>query len=179
MWGEYLPRAQMTAVDRTDEKGADDRLAGTTARDLFDTNFFGPLDLTDRISRAVVRNGRGGSILFITSIHQWVVRRMPAYSASKAALGMVIRELALELAPHSIRVNGIAPGYVTRDKGGKPVPHRHTPLYGSSVDPSYIGKAAVFLASDTTSRFTTGSVLTVDAGLSLYSHLANQETHKT
>lgn len=102
----------------------------------------------------------------MTSIHQWVPNGDPAYSASKAALGTVIRELALELAPHGIRVNGIAPGYVNEDEEGRPVPHPDTPLGGVSVAPRYIGRAAVYLCADHFSRHTTGTVIKVDGGLS-------------
>ena len=140
------------------------------------TNVLGPLSLTSRISEQMIAGGKGGVILFVTSIHQWVVRRNAIYSASKAALGMVIRELALELAPHQIRVNGIAPGFVRVGGNGRTVRHKYTPLYGSSIEPSYIGRAAVFLASDYFSRCTTGAVVTVDAGLSLYNHLVDQGT---
>lgn len=157
-------------------------LGARTIRDLdlkewnrvFDTNVFGPTYLTKRISKTMIDNGISGSIVFITSIHQWTVRRFPSYSASKAALGMIIKELALELAPYNIRVNGIAPGYVEEDKRGKPISHKYTPLYKSSINPCYIGRAAVYLSSDYFSRFTTGTVLKIDAGLSLYNHLVNQ-----
>jgi NAD(P)-dependent dehydrogenase (short-subunit alcohol dehydrogenase family) len=116
-----------------------------------------------------------GSIIFITSIHQWTVRRDAVYSSSKAALGMLIKELALSLAPHKIRVNGIAPGYVEEDEQGRPLSHRHIPLHGRSISPSYIGKAAVYLSSEYFSKFTTGTVLKIDAGLSLHSYMVDIE----
>ena len=111
-----------------------------------------------------------GSILFITSIHQWAVARWPAYSSSKAALGMAIKELALDLAPHGIRVNGIAPGWVETDEYGELVHDPYTPLYHKTIDPCYIGRGAVFLASEYFSQHTTGSVLKIDGGLSLFNH---------
>jgi NAD(P)-dependent dehydrogenase (short-subunit alcohol dehydrogenase family) len=115
----------------------------------------------------------GGSIIFITSIHQWTIRKLMSYSASKAALGMMIKELALELAPDQIRVNGIAPGWVMLDSQGNPLNSKHTPLYQCSIDPCYIGRAAVYLASDYFSYSTTGTVLKIDAGLSLYNHIVD------
>jgi NAD(P)-dependent dehydrogenase (short-subunit alcohol dehydrogenase family) len=87
---------------------------------------------------------------------------------------MIIKELALDLAPYHIRVNGIAPGYIDEDKNGNPITHKYTPLYKSSINPRYIGRAAVYLSSDFFSRFTTGTVLKIDAGLSLYNHLIDQ-----
>jgi NAD(P)-dependent dehydrogenase (short-subunit alcohol dehydrogenase family) len=140
-------------------------------RQIYDTNVFGHVYLTDRISEKMVAEGIKGSIIFISSIHQWIVRRDAAYSSSKAALGMLIKELALSLAPNTIRVNGIAPGYVEEDEQGRPLSQRHTPLYRSSISPRYIGRAAVYLSSDYFSKFTTGTMLKIDAGLSLYNHM--------
>ena len=137
---------------------------------VFGTNVFGPVYLTKLISQTMIDNHVNGSIIFITSIHQWTIRRRPSYSASKASLGMIIKEFALDLAPYKIRVNGIAPGLVKEEGDGKPITTKYTPLYNSSIDPSYIGRAAVYLASDYFSRFTTGSVIKIDAGLSLYNH---------
>jgi NAD(P)-dependent dehydrogenase (short-subunit alcohol dehydrogenase family) len=141
---------------------------------VFDTNVLGPAYLTKRVSQMMIDRHIHGSILFVTSIHQWVIRRHPSYSGSKAALGMIIKELAVELAPYKIRVNGIAPGYVREGPDGNPVEHKYTPLYGSSINPCYIGRAAVYLAADYFSKFTTGTVLKIDAGLSLYNHLNDQ-----
>jgi NAD(P)-dependent dehydrogenase (short-subunit alcohol dehydrogenase family) len=140
-------------------------------KEVYETNVFGPVYLTDLISKLMVNGGVQGSIIFVTSIHQWTVRREATYSSSKAALGMLIKELALSLAPHKIRVNGIAPGYVEEDEHGRPLSHRLVPLHRSSISPCYIGRAAVYLASDYFSKFTTGTVLKIDAGLSLYNHM--------
>ena len=63
----------------------------------------------------MVDRGAVGSIVFISSIHQWQIRRHPAYSASKAGVGMVVKELADEYASLGIRVNGVAPGAVRPD----------------------------------------------------------------
>lgn len=140
----------------------------------FATNVFGPMHLTRCVARALIDNGRQGSILFVTSIHQWVIRRYAGYSASKGALGMIVKELAVDLAPHGIRVNGIAPGWVAEDAAGQPLPQRVAPLHQSSVRPCYIGRAAVYLAADYYSFHTTGSVLKIDAGLSLNNYLVQR-----
>ena len=91
---------------------------------------------------------------------------------------MAIKELAIDLAPYNIRVNGIAPGWVEEDYKNQPKPHPYTPLRQSSINPRYIGRAAVYLAADYFSRFTTGTVLTIDAGLSLYSYRVHQHFPK-
>jgi NAD(P)-dependent dehydrogenase (short-subunit alcohol dehydrogenase family) len=134
-------------------------------RATFETNVFGPLHLTRQIVNAMIAAAHPGSVLFISSVHERTTAGGVAYSASKAALAMVVRELALELAPHRIRVNGIAPGGVGTNQHGELPPFPGSALHGSRIHPSYIGRAAVYLASDYFSEFTTGSTLTVDAGL--------------
>lgn len=134
------------------------------------TNVFGPMYLTKRLVERMRQQGNPGSIIFITSVQQFLPSGWAHYSSSKAALGMIVKELALELASDRIRVNGIAPGPVKVDPDGKPKPNRFIPLYHSSVPPEFIGRAAVFLASDYYSYCTTGSVLTVDGGITLYNH---------
>lgn len=139
-------------------------------RKTFNINVFGPMYLTKNIAQIMVQNSKRGSIIFVTSIHQWITIGFPSYSSSKAALGMIIQELAVDLAPSGIRVNGIAPGWVAQDEEGKAKYHLYTPLHHTSIDPCYIGRAAVYLASEYFSKFTTGSVLKIDAGLSSYSY---------
>lgn len=140
----------------------------------FNTNVFGPMYLTKLLSTMMIDKQIHGTIIFITSIHQETLVRWPSYSSSKAALKMIIEELATDLAGSGIRVNGIAPGWVAEDDRGLPIAHKYTPLHQSSINPSYIGRAAVYLASDYFSKFTTGTVLKIDAGLSLYNYRVNQ-----
>jgi NAD(P)-dependent dehydrogenase (short-subunit alcohol dehydrogenase family) len=136
-------------------------------RTTFETNLFGPMYLTNLIAQGMIDDQRAGNIIFITSIHQWVMSRYPDYSSSKAALGMAIKELAAELAPHQIRVNGIAPAWVAEDDDGNPATDQGTPLHQTSINPCYIGRAAVYLASEYFSRFTTGTVISIDGGRSV------------
>jgi NAD(P)-dependent dehydrogenase (short-subunit alcohol dehydrogenase family) len=137
----------------------------------FMTNVAGPMYLTDQIAKRMIERHTSGSIVFLTSIHQWsIFTRTRAYAPSKAAVGMLIRQLAVELAPHGIRVNGIAPGDVREDEAGNVVPYAFTPLEGTSVRPQFISRAVVYLASEYFSRYTTGSVITIDGGLSLFNY---------
>ncbi len=138
---------------------------------MFNTNVFGPGYLTKHIAQTMVENRICGSIIFITSIHQWTVFGLSSYSTSKAALGMLVKELAMEYAQYKIRVNGIAPGGTAEDDSGKTLYHESTPLYKSSINPCYIGRAAVYLASNYFSKFTTGSIIKIDAGASLHNYL--------
>lgn len=149
------------------EKSAIKQLAFTDWQQTFDTNVLGPLHLTQRIALDMIENAIAGSIIFITSIHQWENVGWPSYSASKAALGMAIKELAVELSRHNIRVNGIAPGWVAENTQGNPLPAQYALLRNTSINPKYIGRAAIYLAADYFSYFTTGSILKIDAGMSL------------
>jgi hypothetical protein len=67
-------------------------------------------------------------------------------------------------------VNGIAPGRVAFDPEDRPLYDKYTPLYESSIPAKYVGRAAVYLAADYFTQHTTGTILTVDGGLSLFSH---------
>jgi NAD(P)-dependent dehydrogenase (short-subunit alcohol dehydrogenase family) len=136
----------------------------------FQTNVFGPMYLTKCISEMMVNRSIQGSIIFMTSIHQEILVRWPSYSSSKAALGMILKELAADLAPSGIRVNGIAPAWVAEDKQGNPLNNEYNLLHRCSISPCYIGRAAVYLASDYFSKFTTGTVLKIDGGTTLYNY---------
>lgn len=140
-------------------------------QNIYDINVMGPCYLTKLVVEEMIEKQIFGNVIFITSIHQWEVRGAAAYSSSKAALGMVVRELAMDLAAHNIRVNGIAPGYIQEDENSQVIPHSPTPLGGVSIPPHYVGRAAVYLSCEYFSNRTTGSILTLDSGLSLHNHL--------
>jgi NAD(P)-dependent dehydrogenase (short-subunit alcohol dehydrogenase family) len=123
-------------------------------------------------SRALVRHmrdRRAGSIINIASILGHVgAENVAPYAAAKAALLQLTKVLALEEAPHGIRVNAIAPGYMDT-----PLTRQHaeqvrqriidtTPLGRFGQARELIG-AALFLASDASS-FVTGTSLIVDGG---------------
>jgi NAD(P)-dependent dehydrogenase (short-subunit alcohol dehydrogenase family) len=126
----------------------------------------------------MVALGRPGNIVHIASVGAFAAQELASvYCASKAALVSLAKSMALELAPHGIRVNAIAPGdiltgasaNVTVDLkalGATGLYWRRTPL-GRRGDPADIGEAVAFLASDA-ARFITGSVLTVDGGFLTY-----------
>jgi len=139
---------------------------------VFRTNVFGPLRLTRRLVKTMIDRRIQASITFLTSIHQWEIERDISYTASKAALGMVVKELAIDLAPYGIRVNGIAPGFVEEDEHGRSLYAPDAPLFRRSITPKYIGRAAVYLASDYFSLHTTGTILKIDAGTSTNNHFA-------
>ncbi len=133
----------------------------------YQTNVFSSAYLTHKVSQAMIQQKVNGNFIFLSSIHQTIPIGCAGYSSSKAAIGMMIQEMAIELAPFGIRVNGIAPGWTGLDEEGHPYPDQRGHLHQTSIPPQYIGRAAVYLASDYCSQYTTGTVLKVDSGLSL------------
>jgi glucose 1-dehydrogenase len=134
-------------------------------------NLTGMFHLGQAAARQMVRQGQGGSILNVTSQLAEVARpERAAYVASKGGGRSLTHAMALELAPHGIRVNAIAPGPtltgLTRSSYADPERRRATiaqiPL-GRLGQPEDIVGAILFLASDE-SRWVTGSTVTVDGG---------------
>jgi len=134
-------------------------------------NLTGMFHLGQVAARQMVRQGGGGSIINVTSQLAEVARpERAAYVASKGGGRSLTHAMALDLAPHGIRVNAIAPGPtltgLTRASYADPERRRATiaqiPL-GRLGDPQDLVGAILFLASDE-SRWMTGSTLTVDGG---------------
>ena len=122
----------------------------------------------------MIQQATGGSIITVTSvdaIHPSMAG-LAAYDASKHGVWGFLKNVALELAPHNIRVNAVAPGGiatpgVTAMGGGAP---DEATLSGIPMhrmgEPDEIGKVVLFLASDLSS-YMTGSHVVVDGGLLL------------
>jgi glucose 1-dehydrogenase len=134
-------------------------------------NLTGMFHLGQAAARQMVRQGGGGSIINVTSQLAEVARPGSAnYIASKGGGRSLTQAMALDLAPHGIRVNAIAPGPtltgLTRARYADPEQRRATiaqiPL-GRLGDPRDLVGAILFLASDE-SIWATGSTITVDGG---------------
>lgn len=137
---------------------------------VVDVNLKGAFFVATEVARRMRADARGGSIINIESILSFrQAGHIPAYVASKAGLTQLTKTLALELARHNIRVNGIAPGYFSTDinrdflasEAGaamiKRIPQRRA---GELAD---LEGPLLLLASDS-SRYMTGTTLVVDGG---------------
>jgi NAD(P)-dependent dehydrogenase (short-subunit alcohol dehydrogenase family) len=139
-------------------------------RSVIDVNLDGVFRTGQEAARRMVRAGTGGTIINIASIlGQMVLRRLVAYTASKAAVIQLTKAMALELVRDDIRVNAIAPGYIstemnsdflTSEAGGKLL--AKVPM-GRAGEPCELDGALLLLASDLGS-YMTGTVITVDGG---------------
>jgi glucose 1-dehydrogenase len=120
----------------------------------------------------MIRQGQGGRIINISSVHEDLP--MPtnaAYCASKGGLRMLMRTIAVELAPHKITVNNIGPGAIftpiDKDIESNAAIEKQLmaeiPL-GRWGRPEEVAELAVFLASDSAS-YITGSTHFIDGGM--------------
>jgi NAD(P)-dependent dehydrogenase (short-subunit alcohol dehydrogenase family) len=151
-----------------------------TAESLSEEDFDQTFNINVRglwlLSRAVLPHMRAagsGSIINIASVLSLVgARNRVAYAASKGAVLAMTKAMALDHAAENIRVNCIAPGIVETEMVEKfntdPAARRQREAMhpmGRFGQPEDVASAAVFLASDE-SRWTTGSVMTIDGGYS-------------
>jgi gluconate 5-dehydrogenase len=141
---------------------------------VLQTNVEGPFALTRAIAGGMAERG-DGSIIFITSMAVlFGLPQVAAYTASKAALDGLVRQLAVEFGADGVRVNAIAPGFIETDMN-RPIfqkdPDRlarilaRTPA-GTLGRVEDVAEAAVYLASPA-ARFVTGISLPVDGGASI------------
>jgi 3-oxoacyl-[acyl-carrier protein] reductase len=137
---------------------------------LYRANLRHVLLCTQRVARTMVEVGLPGSIMSVTSIEG--VRAAPGYAAYAAAKAGVInftKTVALELAPHGIRVNALAPDITMTEGLAEVTPPGSQEHFGMVVPAGRaghvdeMGGAAVFLASDLSS-YVTGQTLHVDGG---------------
>jgi len=133
-------------------------------RRVFDVNVLGVLNVT---AEAVAVMPDGGSIINFASVDAFVVSPgQLIYGASKAAVVMLTKELALELAPRRIRVNAIAPGWVNTPgnaaTGRMAAAAAGIPL-GRVAQPEEIARWMVFLAGPDAS-FMTGETIVLSGG---------------
>jgi len=138
------------------------------------TNLCAVFALSREVVKVMLKQGSGSIINVSSMAAQYGIPKVIAYTASKTAIEGITRAMAVELSPHGIRVNAIAPGFIYSDMTAKALdsdPERKAKVFGRTPmgkmgNPEDIGEAALFLATDA-SRYITGVVLPVDGGNSI------------
>jgi len=140
-----------------------------------DINLSGSFFFARAGAASLLKAKRDGRIIFVGS---WAAHaphaNLPAYSVSKAGVRMLCQCMALELAPHGITVNEVAPGYVDaglsaavfrENAGAREKAAQRVPI-GRMMTAEDVARQVAYLCFDA-SPHTTGSVLLMDGGLSL------------
>jgi glucose 1-dehydrogenase len=151
-------------------------------RTVLDVNLTGQFLCARRAVAEFLRRGvvpavscAAGKIICMSSVHQEIPWAGHAnYATSKGGIKLLMETLAQELAPHRIRVNGIAPGAIRTpiNTSAWATPEAYGQLmklvpYGRIGEPEDIARAAVWLASDH-ADYVVGTTLFVDGGMTLY-----------
>ena len=137
---------------------------------VIQVNLTAVFQLCQRVGKVMIEQKRGNIINIASLCAALGFKRIPAYSASKGAVALLTKSLAVEWADHNIRVNAICPGYFRTDMtdGLEDDPERG-PLIRSRIvqkrwgEPEDLKGTAVFLASKASS-YITGQCLYVDGG---------------
>ena len=138
------------------------------------TNQNSVFSITREVAKLMIPN-ESGAILNISSMSsQYGIPNVIAYTASKSAIEGMTRAKAVELSPLGIRVNCIAPGFISTDMSSKALdsdPARKSKVIGRTPmgkmgTPEDVANAAYFLCSDE-AAYITGVVLPVDGGNSI------------
>jgi NAD(P)-dependent dehydrogenase (short-subunit alcohol dehydrogenase family) len=121
--------------------------------------------------KAMVDEGRGGSIINISSVSSGPpLSRVFTYSVAKGGVNQITQFLAREWAPQRVRVNAIVPGFFPAEQNRKLLTSErtaqiinHTPM-GRFGEAAELVGAVIYLASDRAASFVTGAILRVDGG---------------
>jgi NAD(P)-dependent dehydrogenase (short-subunit alcohol dehydrogenase family) len=133
---------------------------------MFETNFFSAVNLSYHAVRAMRQQG-GGKIIFVASRAGIRGEAFHShYAASKGAMVVLARSMAVELARENIQVYAVAPGWVATDMAAKPLKERGESIVaqipvGRVAQPEDVAKAVRFLASSD-ADYLTGITLDVN-----------------
>lgn len=123
------------------------------------------------IARQMVKQGKGGAIVNMSSVNGvMALPTIPSYNAAKGGINNLTRNMALNLAPHGIRVNAVGPGSIVTEVLREVLKEREQARaalcripqlrFGESIE---VGNVVKFLASEDAS-YVTGQILYVDGG---------------
>ena len=135
---------------------------------VMNLNLQGSFFLAQKAAQQIIKQGGGGSILFMSSVtgHQ-AHQDLAAYGMTKAALEMLAKSLVVELSPHQITVNTVAPGATLTERTLEDADYKNTwsritPM-GRPATVADVANSVLFLVSPE-SRHITGQNLIVDGG---------------
>jgi NAD(P)-dependent dehydrogenase (short-subunit alcohol dehydrogenase family) len=137
---------------------------------VHETNVKGPFLLAQAVGREMIKRGRGGKIINISSMMALrTTAKLALYGMSKAAIAQMTKQLALEWARHDIQVNAICPGYIETEMNAE---HWKTPAglgMIAAMPRRRIGKPDVMdglllLLASSRSDYMTGTLIPVDDG---------------
>lgn len=143
-------------------------------QEVMNTHIFGAHALSQVVIPGMIER-KHGNVIFIASMASlFGIPLVVAYAAAKSAMIGMIRTMATEMSPHSVRVNAIAPGWIDTAMSRKAFagdPTRKSKIISRTPmarlgDPEDVGWAAVYIASPA-AKFITGSILPVDGGVAM------------
>ena len=143
---------------------------------ILDVNLKGCFLVGQAVARRMVEAETRGAIVNVSSAGQAVAGpNLAHYCVSKAGVGMLTRQMALELAAYGIRVNAVAPGLIETDINRADIAQRafregrlaRIPL-GMIGAPDDVVGAVVFLAANNEARLMTGATVFVDGGQTIW-----------
>ena len=191
---EQVPGPDSVVDELADALGGLDALVNNAAAGLdapfLETDFetfertvrlvlFNPFLCSRRAAKRMVAQGRGGRIVNISSVHEHVpLQESAGYTAGKHGVGGLTKVMALELAPHGITVNTVAPGEIATKMTGNEDTDPETeerkgiPL-GRPGHANEIGAVVALLCSPESS-YVTGASYVVDGGMLLMAAMATQ-----
>jgi len=141
---------------------------------VIDLNFRGTFFFTQAAARQMVAQGEGGKVLLLSSVTG--IQAYPdlvVYGMTKAAIQLLVKSLTLDLSPHNITINAIAPGATLTERTREDPDYKKawdqlTPI-GRVAQPEDMARAALFLLSSDSS-YITGQTIIVDGGWTAVGH---------
>ena len=135
---------------------------------MYHVNVKSGFELARLAGQHMIAEGIAGRMVYLTSLHAHTPRNLPHYATSKAAMLMLVKEMAKAWARHGIRINALTPGAIAAG-GFKPAGDLALKIpmqrLGSAQDVAAMG---LTLLIDRFSGYVTGTELVVDGGLSVF-----------